>query len=122
LARFRAEVFFELVRNGFEFLGVRRRFALHRNIGPLTGELLVQAQPLLKPRLRVGLDRVDRAFGLAHAAIDALVRVDDEHILAFIKAIDRADLHTVHELTFYAGLIDDVGHDDGLASAGPIVS
>ena len=122
LAWLRAEVLFELVRYGFEFLSVRRGLALHRNVGPLAGELLVQAQPLFQPRLGVRLDGVDRALRFAHAAIDAFVRVDDEHILALIEAVDRADLHTVHELTFDAALVDDVGHGDGLASAGPIVS
>jgi hypothetical protein len=34
-----------------------------------------------KFRLGVGLDRVDRAFRLADPAIDAFVRVDDEHVL-----------------------------------------
>ena len=42
----------------------------------------IQRQPFLEPRLGVGLDRVDRAFRLADPAIDAFVRVDDEHVLS----------------------------------------
>ena len=34
-------------------------------------------------------------FELAHAAIDALVGVDGEHVLALVKAVDRA-LRTDH--------------------------
>src|SRR6185369_13188785 len=44
----------------------------------------------------LGEDRVDRAFRLAGAAVDALVRVDEElSIGAFVEmdAIDRTDRH-----------------------------
>jgi hypothetical protein len=37
--------------------------------------------------------------------------MDDEHVLALVKAVDRADLHTIHGLAFDAVLGDDVGHD-----------
>ena len=33
------------------------------------------------------------------AAIDALVRMDDEEVLALIEAVDRADLDAVHVLS-----------------------
>ena len=122
MARFWAEVFFEFVRNGFELFRVCRRFAFNRDVRPFARELFIQAQPFLESRLRVRLDRINRAFRLAHAAIDAFVRMNDEHVLAFVEAIDRTNLHTVHELTFDAALVNDVGHDDGFASAGPIVS
>src|SRR5262245_11115790 len=49
-------------------------------------------------------------FGFANPAIDALIRVYDEHVLAFIKAIDGTDLHTIGELTLDAVLVNDVGH------------
>ena len=56
-----------------------------------------------------GLIASTRAFRLANTAIDAFVRVDDEHVLAFIEAVDRTYLDTVHVLTFDTALIDDVG-------------
>jgi hypothetical protein len=65
---------------------------------------------LLEARFGVGLDCLGRAFRLADAAIDALVRVDDEHVLALVEAIDRAHLHAVHVLALDAVLSDDVGH------------
>src|SRR5262245_52113044 len=113
IARFGAKVLFELVRYGFKFLGVCRRLPLHRNIGPFPGKFLVEGQPLLETGLGVRLDRVHRALRLAHPAVDALVGMDDEHVLAFVEAVDRTDLHAVHVLTFDAVLVDDVGHGDG---------
>ena len=53
---------------------------------------------------------VSRTFRFAHSAIDALVRVDDEHVLAFVEAIDGTDLDAVHVFAFDACFNDDVGH------------
>jgi hypothetical protein len=50
------------------------------------------------------------AFGLADAAVDALVRVDDQHVLADVEAVHRTDLDAVHVLALDAVLGDDVGH------------
>jgi GH15 family glucan-1,4-alpha-glucosidase len=36
--------------------------------------------------------------------------VDDEHVLAFIEAIDRADLDAIGVFALYAVFVDDVGH------------
>jgi hypothetical protein len=36
--------------------------------------------------------------------------MDDEHVLAFIEAVDRTYLYTVHQLALDATFIDDVGH------------
>jgi hypothetical protein len=45
------------------------------------------------------------------AAKDAiLVGVDDEHVLALVEAIDRADLDAIGVFALDAGFIDDVGH------------
>ena len=52
--------------------------------------------PLREIALGVGQDRLDRALGLADAAIDAFVGVDDEHVLALVEAVDRAHLDAVH--------------------------
>src|SRR5690606_12938115 len=61
-------------------------------------------------RLGVGKDRLGRAFRLAHAAVDALVGVDDEHVLALVEAIDRTDLDAVHVLALDAVVRDHIGH------------
>src|SRR5207253_3949994 len=67
-------------------------------------------------------DRLDRAFRLAHPAIDALVGMDDQHVLAFVEAIDRAHLDAIHILTADAGFGDDVGHDVAYFSSGSAMS
>ena len=61
------------------------------------------------PGFGVWLDRFDRAFGLAHPAVDALVPMDNEHVLALIEAINRAHLDAVHKLTTNTAIVDDVG-------------
>src|SRR5207248_4612244 len=63
-------------------------------------------------------DRLDRAFGLADAAIDALVGMDDEHVLALVEAVDRTDLDAIHVLAANAGFGDDVSHGLGFFSMG----
>src|SRR5690606_26891118 len=42
--------------------------------------------------ISVRKDRLHRAFGLAGAAVDALVGIDVVHILRFVDTIDRADV------------------------------
>ena len=61
------------------------------------------------PEFGVRLDRVDRAFRLAHAAVNAFVRVDDEHVLAFVEAVHWAHVDAVHNFAANAALVDDVG-------------
>jgi hypothetical protein len=55
-------------------------------------------------------DGLDRADGLAGAAVHALVGVDVEHAVAFVDAVDRAFLDAGLVLDVDAGLADDVGH------------
>src|ERR1700691_1141099 len=84
----RRKIFLELAFFTLEILRVGRGFLLLGNIWPGFGIFGVHFKPLLEPRLGIRLDRVGGTFGLAHAAIDALVRVDDQHVLALVKAID----------------------------------
>ena len=53
---------------------------------------------------------LSRTFRLAHAAVDALVGMDDEHVLAFVEAVDRTHLHAVHVFALDAVVGDDEGH------------
>ena len=99
----------EFVRLPLPLLRVRRGHFLSRNVWPNFRVLGIQQQPFLKPRIGIRLDRVDRAFRLADAAINAFVRVDDEHVLAFVEAVDRAHFDAVHNLAANAALVDDVG-------------
>jgi hypothetical protein len=88
-------------------VGWRRFF--DRNIWPDSRVFRIQRQPFLKPRVGVGLDRIDRTFGLAHPAIDTFVRVDDEHVLALVEAVHGTHLDAVQEFAANAALVDDVG-------------
>src|SRR6266403_574122 len=80
--------------------------------GIVLEELLVQldeALPLIGC-LVFGEDRLDRAHGLTSAAVDAFVRMDVEHRVAFVDAIHRTDLDTGLVLHVDARLGDDVRH------------
>src|SRR5882672_11487897 len=99
----------EFFRLPLPLLRVGRGHFFERNIWPDFRVFRIQRQPFLKPRLGVWLDRVDRAFGLAHPAVDALVRMDNEHVLALIEAVDGAHLDAVHKLTANTAIIDDIG-------------
>src|SRR3989441_1494769 len=99
----------EFVRLPLPLLRVRRGRFFDRNIWPDFRVFRIQRQPFLEPRLGVRLDRVDRAFRLADPAIDAFVRVDDEHVLALVEAVHGANLHAIHQLALDAAFVDDVG-------------
>src|SRR5215213_5840042 len=100
-------------------VGVGGAVLLAGDVRPLGGESGVDLEPFFEPAFGVGQDRLGRAFRLADAAIDAFVGVDDEHIVAFVKAIDRADLDAIHIFAFDAGVGDDIGHANKLlCSAG----
>src|SRR5690606_37676552 len=106
-----AEVFLEFPLLVLEGVGVRRRGSFDRNVRPDFRELGVDLQPLaVRLVLAVRLDRIDRAFRFADATINALVRMDDEEVLALIEAVDRADLDAVHVFAAHACVGDDVGH------------
>src|SRR5512132_1239449 len=99
-----------LARLAVPFFRVGRRLSFPRDVRPGLGIFGVQSQPVLVPRLGVRNDRLDRALRFAHAAIDALVGMDDEHVLALVEAIDGAYFDAVHELASDTALGDDVGH------------
>src|SRR6266566_2957051 len=99
----------EFVRLPLPLLRVRRGRFFDRNIWPDFRVFRIQQQPFLKPRLGVRLDRVDRAFRLADPAIDAFVRMDDEHVLALVETVHGANLHAIHQLALDAAFVDDVG-------------
>src|SRR5690242_15784803 len=105
-----AEEFFELALDALERVGIGRRLALARDIGPAARVLSVELDPFLRHRLAIGDDRLGRAFRLADAAIDAFVGMNDEHVLALVEAIDGADFDAIHVLALDAGFGDDVGH------------
>ncbi len=97
---------------------VRRASTRRRSRGPQSLSLNQVALRTVKPAhsagTRVlGVDRVHGALGLAGAAVDALIRVDDEHpvgALVEVDAVDRTDRHAGLVQDVDARLGDDVGH------------
>jgi len=82
---------------------------LYGDVRPDLSIFAIDLEPLFEAGVGVRFDRINRALRLANTAIDAFVRVNDEHVLTLIEAVDRANLYTVHVLTFDAAFIDDVG-------------
>jgi hypothetical protein len=116
-----AEVFCELVRHIHKSISIGRRWLLLGDVGPNLRILTVQVEPTLSIRVRVRLDRVDWALRFAHPAIDALVGMYDEHVLAFVEAVHGANLDAVGVFAPDAGFVDDVSHMDILEQNGQLV-
>src|SRR4029077_12118084 len=92
-ARLFAEILFKLVFFVLEIISVGRRLALAGDVRPIAGQAAVELQPLLETLFRIGQGRVGRALGVAHAAVDTFVGIDDKHVLALVEAIHGADFN-----------------------------
>ena len=90
-------------------LRVSRGSLFDRDIRPSFRIICIKLQPLLRARFGIRLYCLNRAFRLAHAAVDTFVRMNDEHVLTLVETIDGADLHAVHKFALDATLVDDVG-------------
>ena len=110
LARRRGEELFELTADALERVSVCRWIFLQRDHRPGFRVVAVQLDPLGSIWVRVGQNGVCRALRLTDTAVDALIRMNDEHVLAFIEAVHRTDFHAVRVLTFDAIFGDDVSH------------
>src|SRR5205823_429356 len=80
----RRKILLELSGHAIEFLRIRRRLALDRDVRPDQRIVGIQLEPALEAGLGVREDRLSWAFG-------ALIGVNDEHVLALVEAVDRAD-------------------------------
>ena len=86
-----------LVFDAVPFLGIGKARFYFGDVGPGFGEFGVECDELhLSIRYFVlGKDRTHRALGFAQGAVDALVRVNDQHVGAFVETIHRAYFDTV---------------------------
>jgi hypothetical protein len=116
-ARFGAEVLLVFVRDILEIIGIGRIGLLSCNIRPSRRVFAVEFEPSLGRRLAVRNDRFYRAFRLTHAAIDAFVGMDHQHVLPLVEAVDRADLYAIHIFATDAGFGDNIGHGLRLLSS-----
>src|SRR3712207_3288385 len=64
--------------------------------------------------LVAGVDRLYRAHGHAHRAVDAFVGVDHEVVVGVVDAVDRTRPDAGRVLRADAGFGYDVGHQDPL--------
>src|SRR5262249_9786924 len=113
------EVFRKFVGLRHKSVGIWRRRLLGGDIRPAFRILPVELEPFFQIWFGIGLDGVDRAFRLAHPAVDALVRVNDQHGLALVETVYGADFDAVGVLTLDANFGDDVSHRSHTFS-GPI--
>jgi hypothetical protein len=108
-ARIGGEILCEFVGHADKSVGIGRCRFLSRDVGPNCRVLAVEVEPLFESRLRIRLDRINRAFRLANTTIDALIRMDDEHVLTLVEAVYRTHLDTVSVLAADTALVDDIG-------------
>jgi hypothetical protein len=65
---------------------------------------------LVSRHIFFGINGIDRAFGNADSAVDALVRVNGQKVGSFPEAIDGTYVDAVGVLTFDAGFGDGMCH------------
>jgi len=58
-----------------------------------------------------GIDGFDGAFGDAGGAIDAIFGMNDDLVVHFVKAGDRADFNAVSELAVHTFIRNDMCHN-----------
>ena len=109
-ARLRAEMLFEFVRLAVPLFRVSRLLTFHGDVWPFQCVFRVDLKPLFETWLRICLNCLSRAFRLTYATVDAFIWVDDEHVLAFIETVDRADLDAVHIFAPNAIVGHQIGH------------
>ena len=104
----------QLIRLAVPFLGVGGHAFALSNHRPELGELRVQGLEvqLVLFEVVLGLDGIRWALRLAEGAVDALLRVDDQKVSAFMEAIHGADFYTVGVFALDAVFDDDESHAD----------
>ena len=104
------KIFLEFAFHALEILGIGRGFLLLGDVGPALGIFGIHLEPLLQTRFGIGLDGVGGSFRLANAAVDAFIRMNDQHVVALVEAVHRADFDAIGIFTLDAGFSDDVSH------------
>ncbi|CAM2178786.1 hypothetical protein PSAC2689_30130 [Paraburkholderia sacchari] len=102
----------ELVLHVLEFVRFGQRRLGLGDAGPALCQFGVQRSEVLLVARHIffGVDGIHRAFGNAHGAVDALVRVDREEVGTFAKAVHRAHIDAVGIAALDAAFGHNVGH------------
>ena len=91
-SRLFAKVFLELTRFGLILLAICWRVFLDGDDGPNFGVFRVNRKPLaVRIILCIRDNSIDRTFRFANAAVNALIRMDEEHRWAFVETFDGAN-------------------------------
>src|SRR6267378_8170778 len=106
----RRKILLEFAFHPLVLLGVGRGFLLLGDVRPALGIFGIHLEPFFQSGLGVGLDGIRGTFRLAHTAVDAFVRMDDQHVVAFVETVHGADLDAIGIFAFDAGFSDDVSH------------
>jgi hypothetical protein len=96
-------------RQRFFLFGNHRQLRRHLGI-ELNKRLLIFGDVVLVE------DGLYRTFWHARFAVNALIRVDVQHLIPFVEALDGANDHTVGVLAAETGLANDVCHGSYLSS------
>ena len=105
------KVFLELVLLAVELFPIGRWCAFGDDVGPDFGKFRVHFKPFVETGLGIGLDGFRWTFRLTNAAVNALIRMDDEHVFTLIEAVHRTDFYTIHVFAFDAVIDNEIGHD-----------
>lgn len=97
--RRRREILLVFTRFSIPLIRIRRRHPLPGDVRPLRSIGGVQLAPEIDACLRVRQDCLGRALGLANAAVDALVRIDGEHLLVVADPVKGTAASAVRALT-----------------------
>ena len=94
------------------FVSCRKRILLGDNNWPKLGILPVELHPLFHIRFGIRANSVCGALWFAHAAVDALVGVNHQHVFTLVEAIYGAYFDTVGVLAGDAAVVDDISHGE----------
>src|SRR3569623_1655425 len=97
----------DIVLFAFPLVGIGRWMFFLGDHRPFLGEFGIERDVfhLVFRHVVFSEDRLGRALGLAQGAVDALVRVDDQKIRTFMKAVHRTHFHTIGVFAF-AAIVD----------------
>lgn len=103
-------MFLEFIAFAEEVIGIGRAVFFHRDVGPDVGKFRIHLKPFFEIWFGIRLNRLGRTLWFADPAVNTFVGMNDQHIFAFIKAVDRAYFHAVCILTLDAVIGHNVGH------------
>jgi hypothetical protein len=110
LRRFCNECAFQFPGNTVHFLCCWQWITDLGNHRPQLGVPGIEFNPGLCVFMRVGQDGTRRTLWFTDAAIDTFIRLYDQHVCAFVKAIYRTGSYTISVLAGYAVFSNDKGH------------